>query len=226
MPETTPAGPEPTTYRHSREDVLVALSRVEELLRFCQGIPGEEALPVRIGPPLPADAPGKATADAWNLRVLVEELRAHLEEAADRAAHRSTVTVTVRPELDPEATGDVAAELGRIVDEAVARATIGTGPGPTGITVDQDYDRESALGHAVKFLAGTSSAENVVSVAAKFAAFLTTGQTDRPIDDLDALGRAVAHVDAEGWSGAALDHLEATLRTILERAATKENPDA
>lgn len=96
MPDPTPAGALPTTIRHTREDVLVALDRVEHLLRFADGTPGQEALPVRIGPPLPAGTVDRPAADAWNLRVLVEELRAVHQE---QAHPRETITLAVRPEI-------------------------------------------------------------------------------------------------------------------------------
>lgn len=182
MPDTTPADPRPaTTYRHELADVLVALDRVEHLLGQTLGIPGQEALPVRIGPPLPADAPGKTAADAWNLKVLAEELRAQMEEAVDREAHRSTIAVRVRPELDPEATGDVAAELA----EAIAARLVGTGPGPVGITPGAG-DRDLALEQAVKLLAGTTNPDHVVGAAAKFAAFLATGQAGAVVEEVGA----------------------------------------
>lgn len=63
-----------TTYRHPREDVLVGIERLEHLLHGA-----EDGTPLRLAVSNGRDA------DVWNLRTVLEELRAQLEEGLDRA---------------------------------------------------------------------------------------------------------------------------------------------
>lgn len=205
-PDETPQAPGP---RHRRADVLTALSRVEHLLELAEGRIGLESLPIRLGHA--GEAPGRPPiADAWNLRVIVEELRAQIAEADDRAAHRPMMTVAVRPVVETE---DLEA-LASAAAKAIAARLVGTGPGPVGIT-SAPADRLDALEQAVKFLADTTSnGDDVVDTADKFARFLTLGQAGarRPM-----IPRMVSSTRLAAWLDERPENGDLLISTLDER---------